>query len=157
MGIPMATDIAFALGVLALLGSSVPASLKIFLTVLAVMDDLGAIIVIAVFYTASLSIEYLMAALGVFVLMVAMNRTLRVVALLPYLVGGAIMWYLMLKSGVHATIAGVMLAFAIPYSFKQEDADSPSHKLEHFLHKPVAFFILPIFAFANTGIVIGSS
>ena len=157
MGIPMATDIAFALGVLALLGSRVPVSLKIFLTALAVMDDLGAIIVIAVFYTASLSTGYLMAAIGVFALMVAMNRKLRVMSLLPYLVGGAIMWYLMLKSGVHATIAGVMLAFAIPYSVKQEDSESPSHKLEHLLHKPVAFFVLPIFAFANTGIIIGSS
>jgi len=157
MGIPMATDIAFALGVLALLGSRVPVSLKIFLTALAIMDDLGAIIVIALFYTASLSIEYLMAAIGVFVLMVAINRKLRVISLLPYLAGGAIMWFLMLKSGVHATIAGVMLAFAIPYSVKQEDRESPSHKLEHLLHKPVAFFVLPIFAFANTGIVIGSS
>jgi NhaA family Na+:H+ antiporter len=157
MGIPMATDIAFALGVLALVGSRVPVSLKIFLTALAVMDDLGAIIVIAVFYTKSLSTEHLMAAIGVFFLMVAMNRKLRIIALLPYLVGGAIMWYLMLKSGVHATIAGVMLAFAIPYSVKQEDTESPSHKLEHILHKPVAFLILPIFAFANTGIVIGSS
>ena len=157
IGIPMATDIAFALGVLALLGSRIPVSLKIFLTALAVMDDLGAIIVIAVFYTASLSIKYLMAAIGVFILMVAMNRKLRVISLMPYLVGGVIIWFLMLKSGVHATIAGVMLAFAIPYSVKQEDAESPSHKLEHLLHKPVAFFILPIFAFANTGIVIGSS
>ena len=157
MGIPMATDIAFALGVLALLGSRVPVSLKIFLTALAVMDDLGAIIVIAVFYTASLSTEYLLAAAGVFVLMVVMNRKLRVIALVPYLVGGAIMWYFMLKSGVHATIAGVMLAFAIPFSGKQDDEASPSHKIEHFLHKPVAFLILPIFALANTGIVIGSS
>jgi NhaA family Na+:H+ antiporter len=157
IGIPMATDIAFALGVLALLGSRMPVSLKIFLTALAVMDDLGAIIVIAVFYTASLSIEYLIAAIGIFGSMIVMNRKLRVISLLPYLVGGVIMWSLMLKSGVHATIAGVMLAFAIPYSVKQEDAESPSHKLEHVLHKPVAFFILPIFAFANTGIVIGSS
>lgn len=156
MGIPMATDIAFALGVLALLGSQVPVSLKIFLTALAVMDDLGAIIVIAVFYTKSISTEYLMAAIGIFFLMVAMNRKLRIIALLPYLIGGAIMWYLMLKSGVHATIAGVMLAFAIPYSVKQEDRESPSHKLEHLLHKPIAFFVLPIFALANTGIVIGS-
>ena len=157
MGIPMATDIAFALGVLALLGSRVPVSLKIFLTALAVMDDLGAIIVIAVFYTASLSTEYLLAAAGVFGLMVVMNRKLRVIALVPYLVCGSIMWYFMLKSGVHATIAGVMLAFAIPFSGKQDDEASPSHKLEHFLHKPVAFLILPIFALANTGIVIGSS
>lgn len=156
MGIPMATDIAFALGVLALLGSRVPASLKVFLTALAVMDDLGAIIVIAVFYTAELAAVYLLAALGVFGLMVVMNRVLRIMALLPYLVGGVVMWYFMLKSGVHATIAGVLLAFAIPYSAKQDDEESPSHKLEHLLHKPVAFLILPIFALANTGIMIGS-
>ena len=157
MGIPMATDIAFALGILALLGSRVPVSLKIFLTALAVIDDLGAIVVIAVFYTADISTMYLAAALCVFGLMVMMNRSLRVVTLLPYLIGGAIMWVLMLKSGVHATIAGVMLAFAIPYSSKQDDEESPSHKLEYFLHKPVAYLILPIFALANTGIVFDSS
>ena len=157
IGIPMATDIAFGLGVLALLGNRVPVSLKIFLTALAVMDDLGAIIIIAVFYTATLSGVYLSAAIGVFVLMLAMNRVLRIIALLPYLLGGAMMWFLMLKSGVHATLAGVMLAFAIPYSTKQEDEKSPSHKLEHLLHKPVTFLILPIFAIANTGIIIGSS
>lgn len=156
MGIPMATDIAFALGVLALLGSRVPASLKVFLAALAVMDDLGAIIVIAVFYTAELATAYLLGALAVFAVMVVMNRLLRIMALLPYLIGGAVMWYLMLKSGVHATIAGVLLAFAIPYSAKQDDKESPSHRLEHLLHKPVAFLILPIFALANTGIVIGS-
>ena len=156
MGIPMATDIAFALGVLALLGNRVPASLKVFLTALAVMDDLGAIIVIAVFYTSELATAYLLGAIAVFAAMVAMNRLLRIMALLPYLIGGAILWYLMLKSGVHATIAGVLLAFAIPYSAKQDDDESPSQRLEHFLHKPVAFLILPIFALANTGIVISS-
>ena len=157
MGIPMATDIAFALGILALLGSKVPVTLKIFLTALAVIDDLAAIIVIAVFYTAEISTMYLAAALCLFGLMVMMNRSLRVVTLLPYLIGGAIMWFLMLKSGVHATIAGVMLAFAIPYSSKQDDDESPSHQLEHFLHKPVAYLILPIFALANTGIVFDSN
>lgn len=155
IGIPMATDIAFALGVLALLGSRVPASLKVFLTALAVIDDLGAIIVIAVFYTAELSIGYLFGSLGVFLLLVGLNR-LRVVSMLPYLIGGVLMWYLMLRSGVHATIAGVLLAFAIPFSAKQDDEHSPSHRLEHILHKPVAFLILPVFALANTGIVIGS-
>ena len=154
VGIPMATDIAFALGVLALLGSRVPASLKIFLTALAVMDDLGAIIVIALFYSTGLSFAYLAGALAVFAVLVLMNRVLRVMALLPYLLGGAVMWFLMLKSGVHATIAGVLLAFAIPFSHRQDDRQSPSHRLEHFLHKPVAFLILPIFALANTGIVI---
>ena len=156
IGIPMATDIAFALGVLAILGSRVPASLKVFLTALAVMDDLGAIIVIAIFYTAKLSVVYLIGALAVWVLLIVLNRFGSVVSLIPYLIGGALMWLLMLKSGVHATIAGVLLAFAIPFSAKEDDAESPSHWLEHFLHKPVAFIILPIFALANTAIVIGA-
>ncbi len=156
VGVPMATDIAFALGVLALLGNRVPASLKIFLTALAVMDDLGAIVVIALFYTTGLSFLYLLGAVAVFVALMAMNRLLRIMALLPYLAGGALMWFLMLKSGVHATIAGVLLAFAIPYSAREDDASSPSHRLEHILHKPVTFLILPVFALANTGIVIGA-
>jgi NhaA family Na+:H+ antiporter len=155
IGIPMATDIAFALGVLALLGRRVPASLKVFLTALAVMDDLGAIIVIALFYTAQLSVAYLIGAFVVFGLLIALNR-FRVMSLIPYLVGGVVMWFLMLKSGVHATIAGVLLAFAIPFTGKVDDEESPSHRLEHFLHRPVAFVILPIFALANTGIVLGS-
>lgn len=155
-GIPMATDIAFALGVLALLGSRVPTSLKVFLTALAVIDDLGAIIVIAVFYTAELSAGYLLAAFSVFGILVILNRVFRVMSLAPYLLGGVLMWFLMLKSGVHATIAGVLLAFAIPFSPRAEDEKSPSHRLEHLLLKPAAFLILPIFALANTGIVIGS-
>lgn len=156
IGIPMATDIAFALGVLALLGSRVPASLKIFLTALAVIDDLLAIIVIAVFYTQQFSLAYLLAALGVFAVLLALNRVFRVMSLAVYLVGGALMWVLMLKSGVHATIAGVLLAFAIPFSAKRDDAESPSHRLEHVLHKPVAFVVLPLFALANTGVVFGA-
>ena len=156
IGIPMATDIAFALGVLALLGSRVPASLKVFLTALAVIDDLGAIIVIAVFYTAKLSVWYLIGSLVVCGLLLALNRLFRVTSLIPYLVGGALMWFLMIKSGVHATIAGVLLAFTIPFTGKEDDEESPSHRLEHFLHKPVAFIILPIFALCNTGIVIGA-
>ena len=112
----MATDIAFALGVLALLGRRVPASAESILTALAVMDDLGAIIVIAIFYTAKLSVIYLAGAIAVFGLLVMLNRLFRIMSLVPYLVGGAVMWLLMLKSGVHATIAGVLLAFAIPFS-----------------------------------------
>jgi len=156
IGIPMATDIAFSLGVLALLGSRVPASLKVFLTALAVMDDLGAIIVIAVFYTTEFAPLYLVGALAVLGLLIALNRVFRVMSLVPYLLGGVGMWYLLRQSGVHATIAGVMLAFAIPFSAKQDDEASPSHRLEHFLQKPVAFIVLPVFALANTGIVLGS-
>ena len=156
LGIPMATDIAFALGVLALLGRRVPVSLKVFLTGVAVMDDLGAIIIIALFYTAQLSIAYLMGAIGVFGSLVVLNRVGRVMSLAPYLLGGTVMWFLMLKSGVHATVAGVLLAFTIPFSTRQDDEASPSHRLEHWLHKPVAFVVLPMFALANTGVVITS-
>ena len=155
IGIPMATDIAFALGVLAILGNRIPASLKVFVVAFAVIDDLGAIIIIAAFYTAQLSIWYLVGALAVWALLVALNR-LRVMSLIPYLLGGALMLFLMLRSGVHATIAGVMLAFAIPFSAKEDDKASPSHKLEHFLHKPVAYIVLPIFALANAGILVGA-
>lgn len=154
IGIPMATDIAFAIGVLALLGSRVPASLKVFLVALAVIDDLMAIIVIAVFYTSELSLPYLGASLGVIAILFAIGR-FGVMSLIPYLVGGAVAWFFMLKSGVHATIAGVLVAFTIPFTHKRDDLDAPSYRLEHFLHKPVAFLILPIFALANTGIVIG--
>ncbi len=157
IGIPMATDIAFALGALALLGKRIPAALKVFVVAFAVIDDLCAIIVIALFYTEQVSIGYLAAALGVWALLIVLNRNLRIMALAPYLAGGALMWLFMLKSGVHATIAGVMLAFAIPYSAKDEDQDSPSHKLENILHLPVAFAILPIFALANTAVPIGAN
>ena len=152
-GIPMATDIAFALGALSLLGSRIPASLKVFLTATAVIDDLGAIIAIALFYSTQFSPAYLLGALAVFLVLVLCNRVLRVMALTPYLLGGALMWFLMVKSGVHATIAGVLLAFAIPFSSKAEDQKSPSHRLEHRLHKPVAFVVLPLFALANTAVV----
>lgn len=153
-GIPMATDIAFALGILSLLGNRVPTSLKIFLTALAVIDDLGAILVIAVFYTKTLFWNNLLAALGIFVLLLILNR-LKVKNLIPYLIGGVVMWYFMLNSGVHATITGVLLAFAIP--FGDGSKKSISIVLQHFLHKPVAFIILPIFALANTAIVLSSN
>jgi NhaA family Na+:H+ antiporter len=153
IGIPMATDIAFSLGVLSILGNRIPASLKVFVVAFAVIDDLGAIIIIAAFYTAYLSVWYLLAALAVLAILVALNRLFRIMSLVPYLLGGALMWFFMLKSGVHATIAGVVLAFAIPFASKDDDA-SPSHRLEMFLQKPVAFIILPLFALANTCIVV---
>ncbi|MBS1228480.1 MAG: Na+/H+ antiporter NhaA [Proteobacteria bacterium] len=155
IGIPMATDIAFALGALALLGSRIPASLKVFVVAFAVIDDLCAIIVIATFYTAQLSLAHLIGALLVWGVLLALNRRWRVMALAPYLLGGTLMWFLMLKSGIHATVAGVMLAFAIPFSARSEDSQSPSHRLENLLHRPAAFVILPIFALANTAIEIG--
>jgi NhaA family Na+:H+ antiporter len=149
VGVPMATDIAFALGVLALVGSRVPTSLKIFLTALAIIDDLGAIAVIAIFYVGDFSLTYLMLALAIFGGLLIFNR-LRIHALPVYLIPGIVMWYFMLQSGVHATVAGVLLAFALPFGDGSET--SPSYKLQHFLHKPVAFGIMPIFALANTGI-----
>lgn len=155
IGIPMATDIAFALGALALLGQRIPTSLKVFVVAFAVMDDLGAIIVIAVFYTSQLSVAYLAGALAVWGLLITLNRLFRIMALAPYLLGGAVMWLLVLKSGVHATIAGILLAFAIPFSGSR--GSSPSHRLEHALHRPVAFLILPVFALANAGILIGAN
>lgn len=156
LGIPMATDIAFALGALSILGSRVPTSLKVFVVAFAVIDDLCAIIVIAVFYTADVASDFLAAAFAIWVILCALNRYFRVMSLVPYLAGGALMWFFMVKSGVHATVAGVMLAFAIPFSSKSEDESSPSHRLENFLHKPVAFFILPLFALANTAVIVGS-
>jgi Na+:H+ antiporter, NhaA family len=152
--IPMATDIAFALGVLALLGERIPPALKVFMTALAVIDDLLAIIVIGVFYSSGISVYYLSGALAVMLLLTLLNVRFRVMSLAPYLLGGLLMWFFMLKSGVHATIAGVLLAFAIPFSPRCDDCGSPSHRLENALHKPVAFFILPVFALANTGIMI---
>lgn len=152
-GIPMATDIAFAIGILSLLGNKVPASLKVFLTALAVIDDLGAIIVIAVFYTQSIAFLNLGIALGIWILLFALNR-MKIYNLIPYLIGGIIMWYFMLNSGVHATITGVILAFVIPFGDGSEK--SSSYKLQHFLHKPAAFIILPLFAIANTCIAIES-
>jgi NhaA family Na+:H+ antiporter len=148
-GIPMATDIAFALGVLSLLGKRVPISLKIFLTALAVIDDLGAVLSIAIFYTKSINMVQLGFSLSLFVLLLILNR-LKVRNLIPYILGGIAMWYFMLHSGVHATISGVLLAFAIP--FGNGNVKSTSYILQHYLHWPVAFLILPIFALANTAI-----
>jgi Na+:H+ antiporter, NhaA family len=150
-GIPTATDIAFALGVLALLGRRVPVSLKVFLAALAIIDDLGAIVVIAVFYVGQFSLFSLMLALGIFAGLLVLNRQ-GVLWLPVYLVAGVFMWYFMLKSGVHPTVAGVLLAFAIP--FGGGEGDFPSYRLQHLLHKPVAFLVMPLFAMANTGIVV---
>ena len=148
-GIPMATDIAFALGILSLAGKNIPLSLKIFLTALAIIDDLVAITVIALFYTKTFSAYYFFGAIAIFLLLFIAGKR-KVYHLSIYVIGGIVMWYCMLKSGVHATIAGVLLAFAIP--FHKEDDKNPSYKLQHILHKPVAFIILPLFALANTAI-----
>ena len=152
--IPAATDIAFAIGVLAILGSRAPASLKLFLTTVAIVDDMGAVAIIALFYTAELKIAALVAAAAIWFAMMALNR-FRVNALWPYLILAALLWYATLLSGVHATIAGVMAAFAIPFrrTVGAPDAeDSTLHRLEHALAKPVAFFIVPLFGFANAGV-----
>jgi NhaA family Na+:H+ antiporter len=148
--IPMATDIAFALGVLALLGKRVPVSLKLFLMTLAIIDDLGAIIVIALFYSGELSNLSLALAAGSILSLIAMNR-LGVVKLAPYLLVGLVLWVCVLKSGVHATLAGVILAFCIPLKTAR-DVHSPLQQLEHALHPWVAYAILPLFAFANAGV-----
>lgn len=151
-GVPMATDIAFALGVLALLKSRIPVSLKIFLTALAIIDDLGAILVIALFYVGDFSLTYFLLSMSVFAGLLVLNR-LGVRGLIYYLIPGFFMWYFMLQSGIHATLAGVLLAFAIPFGNGSEK--SPSYILQHSLHKPTAFLIVPLFALANTGIVLG--
>lgn len=145
-GIPMATDIAFSLTILSLFSKRVPFGLRIFLTALAIADDLGAILVIAVFYSNEISWMYLCAALLLFAVMFLLGK-MKVYTLWPYLIGGVLMWYCTHHSGIHATISGVMLAFAIPFG----NADNgPSFKLQSFLHMPVAFIILPLFALANT-------
>ncbi|QVI74616.1 Na+/H+ antiporter NhaA [Pseudomonas syringae] len=149
--IPAATDIAFALGVLSLLGKRVPLSLKIFLSALAILDDLGAVLIIALFYTSDLSIPMLLAALGSIAVLVALNR-LGVKKLLPYLVVGALLWFFMLQSGIHATLAGVALALCIPLGKPDEEARSPLLHLEEKLHPWVAFAVVPIFGFANAGV-----
>ena len=149
--IPAATDIAFALGVLALLGPRVPTSLKLFLLTLAIIDDLGAIIIIAIFYTGDLSIVSLFIAAGALIILLLLNRGGNK-QIAPYILVGVVLWVALLKSGVHATLAGVLLAFFIPIRGQNEEEESPLHKLEHDLHPTVVYGILPLFAFANTGI-----
>ncbi len=150
-GIPMATDIAFSLAVLSLFGNRVSFGLKIFLTALAIIDDLGAIITIAVFYSKGFSLTHFTWALLITLALVIANR-LRVMSLALYLCLGAALWYCVLRSGIHATIAGVILAFTIPFGKGQ--ASTPSTVLLHGLHKPVAFVIMPLFALANTSIAL---
>lgn len=149
--IPAATDIAFALAVLALLGSRVPTSIKIFLTSLAIFDDIGAIIIIALFYTSKISVTALLIVAFCIPILWLMNHK-NVIAKSPYILIGIIMWIATLKSGVHATLAGVLLAMFIPIKSPDDPSYSPLKSLEHDLHSVVAFFILPIFAFANAGI-----
>lgn len=151
-GIPMATDIAFALGALSLLGNRVPLSIKVFLTALAVIDDLGAIVVIALFYTKTLIWTNLIISLLLFILLLSFNK-LKITSLWIYLPIGIVMWYFMHHSGIHATITGVLLAIAIP-SFSKKRKQSPSATLQEALHLPVGYFILPLFAIVNTAIVI---
>lgn len=150
-GIPMATDIAFSLAIISMLSSRVPASIKIFLAALAIVDDLGAILVIAIFYTEQLHWSYLLISGGILVLLVLFNK-LGVKKHIFYLIPGAALWYCMHHSGIHATIAGVLLAFTIPTNASETEI-SPLEKLEGMLHTPVNYLIMPIFALANTNIV----
>jgi NhaA family Na+:H+ antiporter len=155
-GIPMATDIAFALGVLALLGNRVPQALKVFVVAFAVIDDLGAIVLIATVYTEQIAWSFLALSLGTLAVLIVLNR-LRVMALPVYLIGGVLLWICLREAGIHASIAGVLLAFAIPFASKGTTDTSPSERLEHALHKPVAWVILPLFALANTAITIDAA
>ncbi len=152
--IPAATDIAFAIGVLALLGSRAPASLKLFLTTVAIIDDMGAVTVIALFYTSKLHFGWLLGSVPILAAMFVLNR-LNITRLWPYILLGLLLWFAVLLSGVHATIAGVLMAFTIPYrrTLAAPDAeDSALHRLEHMLARPVAFFIVPLFGFVNAGV-----
>ncbi|ATP57000.1 Na+/H+ antiporter NhaA [Pedobacter ginsengisoli] len=148
-GIPMATDIAFALAIISMLGKSIPASLKIFLAALAIVDDLGAILVIAIFYTNEVHLDYLLMAGGVLALLLVFNF-FKIKQLYFYLIPGIFLWYFIHHSGIHATIAGVLLALTIPCN--SNNIESPLEKLEHLLNGPVNYFIMPIFALANTNI-----
>jgi NhaA family Na+:H+ antiporter len=155
-GVPMATDIAFALGALALLRGRIPTTLRMFIVAFAVIDDLGAILIIAIFYTAKVSFVYLAAAVALWCALFVLRRWFRVRSLTPYLIGGIALWVLMLQSGVHATLAGVALAFAIPFRGSGGEL-SPSERLEHSLSRPVAYFILPVFALANAGVILDAT
>ena len=151
--IPAATDIAFALGVLALLGSRVPASLKIFLSALAILDDMGAVAIIALFYTSNISFLMLAGAAVTVALLFIMNRA-GITRLFPYLLAGGVLWFFMLQSGVHATIAGILLALFIPLRVTDPDKQSPLARLEHGINPWVTFLILPLFGFANAGVAL---
>ncbi len=152
--IPAATDIAFALGVLTLLGSRVPIAIKIFLTSLAIFDDIGAIVVIALFYTSKISLSALIVVALCLPILTLLNKQ-NVISKSPYVLIGAVMWVATLKSGVHATLAGIVLAMFIPIRAKEDPSISPLKSMEHDLHSVVAFFILPVFAFSNAGISFG--
>ena len=149
--IPMATDIAFSLAIISMLGKSVPSAIKVFLAALAIVDDLGAIVVIAIFYTDEIHWNYLLYS-GIIVAILAVLNFLKVKKHIFYLIPGCVLWYFMHHSGIHATIAGVILAFCIPASKADNEEASPLEKLEHFLHIPVSYAIMPIFALANTNI-----
>ncbi|WP_299996424.1 Na+/H+ antiporter NhaA [uncultured Cedecea sp.] len=151
--IPAATDIAFALGVLALLGNRVPVSLKIFLSALAILDDMGAVLIIAIFYTADISLLMLAGALSMTAILFILNRS-GVTRLLPYILVGFVLWFFMLQSGVHATIAGILLAFFIPLRVNKTEKPVPLERLEHAVNPWVTFFILPLFGFANAGVAL---
>lgn len=154
-GIPMATDIAFSLAIISMLGKKVPASLKIFLAALAIVDDLGAILVIAIFYTEQIHWMYLLSSFGIVAVLFILNF-LKVKKLIFYIIPGLFLWYLLHHSGIHATIAGVLLAFSIPTN-ESTTIISPLEKLEHLLHYPVSFIIMPVFALTNTNIAFNNS
>lgn len=153
-GIPMATDIAFSLAIISMLGKKVPASLKIFLTALAIVDDLGAILVIAIFYTEQIHWIYLLLSVGIVAVLFVLNF-LKITKLIFYIIPGIFLWYFLHHSGIHATIAGVLLALSIPTNVSKIKI-SPLEKLEHTLHFPVSFIIMPIFALTNTNITFNS-
>ena len=149
--IPMATDIAFSLAIISMLGKSVPSAVKVFLAALAIVDDLGAIIVIAIFYTDTIHWDYLLYSGLIVAFLIALNYS-KVKKHIFYIIPGIFLWYCMHHSGIHATIAGVILAFTIPTTINDESEPSPLEKLEHILHTPVNYIIMPIFALVNTNI-----